>query len=59
MMNDKNALTMKSTSKRVNLDWNKLLGFNQVKSAQAECKSKSAQAMIGAKIGGKAGVKPV
>lgn len=50
---------MKSTNKRVTLDWSKLLGFNQVKSAQADCKSKLAQAMIGAKIGGKTGVKPV
>ena len=49
---------MKSTTKRIALDWTRLFGFNQVKSAQAECKSKSAQAMIGAKIGSKAGVKP-
>ena len=52
------SVTMKSTTKRIELDWAKLLGFNQVKSAQAECKSKSAQAMIGAKIGGKTGLKP-
>ena len=46
------------TTKRIALDWTKLFGFNQVKSAQAQPKSKSAKAMIGAKIGSKPGLKP-
>jgi hypothetical protein len=49
---------MKSTTKRIKLDWSKLFGFNQVKSAQTERTTKSAQAIIGGKIGGKVGVKP-
>ena len=49
---------MKSTRKRIELDWSKLFGFNQVKSVQSEFKTKSARAMIGAKIGAKPGVKP-
>jgi len=49
---------MKSTNKRIELNWGKLLGFDQVKVAQGELKSKSAKALIGAKIGGPAkGVK--
>jgi len=39
---------MKSTSKRIKLNWGKLLGFSQVKVAQGELKSKAAKAMIGA-----------
>ena len=50
---------MKSTTKRIKLDWNKLFGFNQVKSAQAEPNTRQAKAMIGAKIGAKPGMKPV
>ena len=49
---------MKSTKKRINLDWNKLMGFNQVASAQADAGKKVGRAAIGAKIGAKAGVKP-
>jgi len=49
---------MKSTTKRIKLDWNKLFGFNQVKSVQGEPNTKRAKAMIGAKIGGKPGLKP-
>jgi hypothetical protein len=49
---------MKSTTKRIKLDWSKLFGFNQVKSAQTGRITKSARAMIGGKIGTKAGVKP-
>jgi len=48
---------MKSTKKRINLDWNKLMGFNQVSSAQADAGKKVGRAAIGAKIGAKAGVK--
>ena len=44
---------MKSRSKRIQLNWGKLLGFNQVKLAQGEPKSKSAKALIDAKIGTK------
>ena len=50
---------MKSTKKRIELDWSQLFGFNQVKSAQASYKTKSARAMIGGKIGGKVGTKVV
>jgi hypothetical protein len=45
---------MKSTNKRIQLNWGKLLGFNQVKVAQGDLKSKSAKALIDAKIGAKA-----
>jgi len=48
---------MKSTNKRIELNWSKMLGFNQVKSAQNQPREKSSRAMIGAKIGGKPGVK--
>jgi hypothetical protein len=47
---------MKSTNKRVELDWAKLMGFNQVKSAKGKAKS---MAVIGSKIGAKVGGKPV
>jgi len=49
---------MKSTTKQIKLDWTKLLGFNQVASAQNSTGSKASRAMIGAKVGGKAGLKP-
>jgi len=48
---------MKATPKRIELDWNKLLGFNQVKSAQGQPESKASRMLIGAKVGGKPGVK--
>ena len=48
---------MKSTTKRVKLDWSKLFGFNQVKSVQREPHTRRAKAMIGAKIGLKPGIK--
>jgi len=48
---------MKSTNKRVTLDWSKLFGFNQVKSAQGDHSTKCARAIIRAKIGQKAGIK--
>jgi hypothetical protein len=48
---------MKTTNKRIKLIWDKLLGFNQVKLAQGELKSKSAKALIEAKIGSKPGIK--
>jgi hypothetical protein len=50
---------MKATNKRIKLNWGKLLGFSQVKAAQDDPKSKSAKAMIGAKVGQKFGLKPV
>lgn len=50
---------MKSTMKHIKLDWSKLLGFNQIKSAQGELANKSSRVLIGAKIGGKIGLKPV
>ena len=49
---------MKSTNNQIKLDWTKLLGFCQVKSAQEGKDSKKLLAMIGSKIGSKAGVKP-
>jgi hypothetical protein len=49
---------MESTTKRIKLDWGKLFGFNQVKSAQGKADTKIVKALIGAKIGSKAGIKP-
>ncbi len=46
---------MKSTNKRIDLDWAKLMGFNQVKSAKGKA---PCTATIGAKIGVKVGLKP-
>lgn len=43
---------MKSTNKRVHLDWNKLVGFNQVQSVKTT-DERAALAVIGAKVGGK------
>jgi hypothetical protein len=48
---------MKSTKKRIELDWNKLVGFNQVTSAKSGATSQAAKASLGAKIGAKVGVK--
>ena len=46
------TISMKTTNKRIKLNWEKLLGFSQVKVAQGELKSKAAKAMIGvAKVG--------
>lgn len=45
---------MKSTTKRIHLDWARLFGFSQVKSAQH---TPEARAIIGGKIGGKIGAK--
>ena len=43
---------MEIRNKRIKLNWEKLLGFSQVKVAQGELKSKAAKAMIGvAKVG--------
>ena len=42
---------MKSIKKRINLDWNKLTGFNQVSSAQSGAGKKVGK-------GAKVGVKP-
>jgi hypothetical protein len=47
---------MKSTTKRVALNWSKLLGFSQIKSVQSS--SEAARAAIGVKLGVKVGVKP-
>jgi hypothetical protein len=49
---------MNSKNKRIELDWNKLMGFNQVKSTQGEGFKKITTAAIGVKLGIKAGVKP-
>jgi hypothetical protein len=49
---------MKSTNKRIDLDWSKLMGFKQVKSAQTDSGNKLARAAIGVKLGVKAGIKP-
>jgi hypothetical protein len=42
---------MKSTAKRIELNWSKLLGFKQVRSQE----KKQAKAVLAAKIGGKPG----
>jgi hypothetical protein len=49
---------MKSTTKRIKLDWSKLVGFNQVKSFQAGVDKSRARAAIGVKAGAKVGGKP-
>lgn len=49
---------MKSTNKRVKLDWSKMLGFNQVKSPRRNSGSSEAKAIVGAKIGTKGGGTP-
>ena len=49
--------SMKSTNKRIKLNWEKLLGFNQVKLERGELKSKAARALIGQKAGVKKGTK--
>jgi len=51
--------SMKATNKRIKLNWDKLLGFNQVKHAQGSLKSKAARALIGQKAGVKKGIKYV
>jgi hypothetical protein len=48
---------MKSTNKRIQLDWAKLMGFNQVTTAQTTENKKAFRAALGAKIGGKVGTK--
>ncbi|HVV01223.1 MAG TPA: hypothetical protein VHH88_07655 [Verrucomicrobiae bacterium] len=50
---------MKPSNNKIELNWGKLLGFNQVRQAQGSLKTKSARALVGAKIGTKAGGKPV
>ena len=50
-----NQIKMKTTTKRIELDWTKLLGFNQVKSAKNQPDGKCSRAMIGAKVGNKVG----
>jgi hypothetical protein len=42
---------MKSTTRRIKLNWAKLVGFSHVKVAQGELRSKAAKAMIGVKVG--------
>ena len=44
-------------SKKIKLNWSKMLGFNQVKAAQAQPDSKTSRMLIGAKVGGKPGLK--
>lgn len=57
---------MKSTIKRIELDWSNLFGFNQIKSTKAALDTKNVSALgaklgtkLGGKIGTKAGVKVV
>lgn len=50
---------MKTTHKRIELDWTKLLGFNQVKTAQTQPDSKNSRSLIGSRIGVKVGSKVV
>jgi hypothetical protein len=42
---------MKSRDKRIKLNWDKLLGFHQVKHAESDLKSKSDLALVRAKVG--------
>jgi hypothetical protein len=44
---------MKFKNKPIQLNWGKLLGFDQVKLAQGQLKSKSGKALMNAKIGRK------
>jgi hypothetical protein len=44
---------MKTSIKPVKLDWNRLVGFNQVSSHQGKQNTKRAKAVLAAKIGGK------
>ena len=44
---------MKATIKRIELDWGKLLGFNQVKNETPASRGKQSTSVIGAKVGGK------
>src|SRR5207248_2896160 len=46
-MNALKTTSMKSTNKRIRLNWDKLLGFKQVKVTQGELRSTAAKAMIG------------
>jgi hypothetical protein len=48
---------MKATNKKIELDWNKLLGFNQVKAAQAQTDAERSRAIISSKVGVKVGAK--
>jgi hypothetical protein len=48
---------MKPKDKRIKLNWEKLLGFSQVKCAQGDLKSISAKALMEVKIGQKQGLK--
>ena len=57
---------MKSNTKRIELDWVNLFGFNQIKTTKNTQDTKAVSAIgaklgtkLGGKIGGKAGVKPV
>jgi hypothetical protein len=47
---------MKTTKKRIKLDWNKLIGFNQAEAAQTEPSAKRTKSMVGKKVA--VGVKP-
>jgi len=44
---------MKTTNKRITLDWGQLVGFNQVQSQHGKQATKRANAVLAAKIGGK------
>ena len=57
---------MKSTTKRIELDWANLFGFNQIKATKNVSDTKTVSALgaklgtkLGGKVGAKAGVKPV
>jgi hypothetical protein len=44
---------MKTTNKRITLNWSQLIGFNQVQSQHGKQAAKQAKAILAAKIGGK------
>lgn len=52
---------MKSITKRIELDWANLFGFNQIKSTKTGTEAKHTStlgAKLGTKLGGKIGSKP-
>ena len=49
---------MDHTQKRIQLDWNKLHGFKLVERSRDGANIKCSQAVLGAKLGGKAWLRP-
>ena len=49
---------MDHTQKRIQLDWSKLYGFRLVERSRDGANAKYSQAVLGAKLGGKAWIRP-